>query len=323
MLFRIRYLLTLLGLIVTPVLAEESNWLAVTLDNDILLGNDNGYTNGIYFSWFEVDDQNESSHPDWLTAPLSWSVNVESAKNTLQVYSLGQVMVTPEDITLENPPVNDLPYSGTLLFNSTFITIEASHADAIATVIGIVGPSSGAEETQKWVHDLVGADEPQGWDTQLEDEIIFQFLRGRLWRTWSRPDDRMDFLVLAEAGLGTLSSFAASAMLYRFGSDLSSTFATPLLINTRSANPAAINGAWYFFAGVRFEYVFNAIYVDGNTYRESRSIDYDHSQIGVTTGLAYSWDNTSITVALYDSNISDDLSGEFTQFGTLTFGWRF
>jgi len=308
---------------VAPAKAENSQWLAVTIDNDILLGNDNGYTNGIYFSWFKVNDQNESAKPDWLTAPLSWSVNIESAKNTLQVYSLGQIMVTPEDITIENPPINDLPYSGTLLFNSTFITMEDSHADSIGTVIGIVGPSSGAENTQKWVHDLVGADEPQGWDTQLEDELVFQFSRARLWKTWSRSDDRMDLLVLAEAGLGTLSSYVASAMLFRFGNDLSRTFATPLLINTRSANPAAINGAWYLFTGVRFEYVFNAIYIDGNTYRDSRSIDYDQSQIGLTAGLAYSWENTSITVALYDSNITDELSSEFTQFGTLTFGWRF
>ena len=303
--------------------ADQSRWLAVTVDNDIFLGNDNGYTNGIYFAWFEVSEQNERLESDWLVAPLRWSIDLDNPVRTIQAYSVGQVMITPDDITIEDPPTNEIPYSGSLLFNSTFITMEEVHADSIGTVVGIIGPSSGAEATQKWVHEVFGADEPLGWDTQLEDEIIFHFSRGRLWRTWSKPDDRVDFLVLTEAGIGTLSSFVAGGALFRFGSDLTSTFATPLLINTRSANPAAVSGGWYFYAGARFEYIFNNIFTDGNTFRDSRSIDYDQSQIGLTTGLAYSWQKASITIALYDSNISDKSSRDVTQFGTLTFGWRF
>jgi hypothetical protein len=309
-------------LAVAAVQAEESEWLAVTVDNDILVGNDNGYTNGIFVSWFDVGNQNDRFTPGWLAAPLMWSMDVESARTTLQAYTLGQIMITPDDITIEDPPIDEIPYSGSLLLNYTFITMEEAHADSVGTVIGIVGPTSGAEATQKWVHDLVDADEPNGWDTQLEDEVVFQLSRGRLWRTWSAPDDRMDLLVLGEAGVGTLSSFVASGMLFRYGNELSRTFATPLLINNRSANPAAIEGGWYLFAGVRFEYVFNLIYTDGNTYRDSRSIEYDQSQVGITAGLAYSWKNVSVTFAIYDSNLSDDLARDTTRFGTLTIGWR-
>ncbi len=316
-------LFVFLGLEVTLVQADNSKWLAVTIDNDIFLGNDNGYTNGIYFSRFEVGDQNDQLTPDWLVTPLAWSADMEGPVRTLQAYSLGQIMLTPEDITIDDPPLEDLPYSGTLFFNSTFITMNESYADSVGTVIGIVGPSSGAEATQKWVHEVVGADEPLGWDTQLEDELVFQFLRGRLWRSWRRLDDRMDFLFLAEGGFGTLSSFAAGGMLFRFGSELSSTFATPLLINTRSANPAAISGGWYLYAGARMEYVFNQIFTDGNTYRDSRSIEFDQSQIGLTTGVAYSWQQASITIALFDSNVTDKAARDVNQFGTLTFGWRF
>ena len=292
------------------------------MDNDILLGNDNGYTNGIYFSWFSLDDENKKLKPDWLSTPLAWSINRKSAERTLQAYSLGQVMVTPNDITIEDPPLNELPYSGSLLFNSTFITMEASVADSIVTVVGIVGPSSGAENTQKWVHEQIGADEPRGWDTQLGDEIVFQLSRARLWRTWSAADDDMDLLTMADAGLGNLSSYVSSAVLVRYGRDLSRSFPTPLFINTRSANPVATRGGWYLFAGVRIEYLFNAIYTDGNTFRDSRSIDYDRSQVGLTTGLTYSWQEISITFALYESNASDKSTRDYTRFGTLTFGWE-
>ncbi len=323
MLYRLCYLFLLTGLAVSPVQAEQSRWLALTLDNDIILGNDNGYTNGIYFSWFNVDNQNESLRPGPLAMPLGWSLDLTDANMTLQSYTLGQVMVTPEDISIENPPLDDLPYSGSLLLNYTFITMQPSHADSIGTVVGIVGPSSGAEATQKWVHELVGSPEPRGWDTQLEDELVFQLSRGRLWRSWHSAGDAMDLLMLGEAALGNLSSYVSTALMFRYGRELSSTFATPLLISTRSANPAAIRGGWYLFAGIKLEYVFNTIYADGNTFRDSRSIDYDQSQIGLTSGLAYSWENISITLALYDSNISDESSSEFTRFGTFTLGWRY
>ncbi len=320
---RLCILYLLLWLAAVPASAEQSSWFGLTVDNDILLGNDNYYTNGIYFSWFDIDNKNESLEPGWLAAPLDWSLDLANARVSVQAYTLGQVMVTPEDITIEDPPIDDIPYSGSLLLNYTFITMHQAHADSIGTVVGIVGPSSGAERTQIWVHEQVGADEPQGWDTQLEDEIVFQLSRGRVWRTWADVDDKLDLVVMGEAAVGTLSSYVSAAAMVRYGKDLNRTFATPLLISTRSANPAAIEGGWYLFGGIRYEYVFNAIYADGNTFRDSRSIDYDHSQIGLTAGLAYSWDNVSMTLALYESNISDEATREFTRFGTLTFGWRY
>jgi len=320
---RLCSLFVLLGVALTPLQAEESKWFAVTLDNDLLVGNDNGYTNGIYFSWFEAGYKSEDHVPHWLTTPLSWSLDMKNIKTSLQAYSIGQTMVTPQDITIADPPLNEIPYSGALLYTYTYIAIEESHADSVATTIGIVGPSSGAEASQKWVHDLIGSEEPLGWDTQIKDELVFQLSRARLWRTWNSSDDSKDLLVLGEAGLGNLSSFVASAMLIRYGSNLNRTFATPLLINNRSTNPVAIEGAWYLYAGARFEYVFNQIFTDGNTFRDSRWIDYDQSQIGLTAGMAYSWENVSITFALYESNISDNTVRDLTRFGALTIGWRY
>ena len=323
MLCRLLLLYSLIGLTAASAQAEEANWFAVTVDNDIFLGNDNWYTNGIYASWVNTANQNDLHQPGLMTIPINWSLDIEGAQLTLQAYTLGQIMVTPEDIRIINPPLTDMPYSGTLLFHSTFIAVQESHADAAGTAIGIVGPASGAERSQKRVHVIVGADEPKGWDSQLGDEIIFQVNRARLWRAWYSKDDRSDFLVLADIGAGTLSSYLASAMLVRFGRGLFNTFETPLLINTRSANPAAVNGAWYAFAGARFEYVFNNIFGDGNTFKDSRSIDFDHSQIGLTAGLALSWKQLSITLALYESNITDSSAGDFTRFGTLTLGWQY
>jgi hypothetical protein len=36
----------------------------------------------------------------------------------------------------------------------------------------VVGPASQAEKTQKDFHNLIGGDEPMGWDTQLPNEPV-------------------------------------------------------------------------------------------------------------------------------------------------------
>jgi hypothetical protein len=36
--------------------------------------------------------------------------------------------------------------------------------------VGVVGPASFAEQTQKRIHEIVNADEPRGWNTQLKNE---------------------------------------------------------------------------------------------------------------------------------------------------------
>ena len=69
-----------------------------------------------------------------------------------------------------------------------------------------MGPSSGAEFAQEQVHSLTGSDEPEGWDTQLENEPVFQFSRGRVWRSWESADKHFDLLLDSEAKLGTISS---------------------------------------------------------------------------------------------------------------------
>lgn len=111
--------------------------------------------------------------------------------------------------------------------------------------------------------------------------------------------------------------------MFRYGKNLIESYAVPLLDSTRTTNPVSMNGDWYIYSGIKVGYIFNQIFADGNTFRDSRSVDYDHEFVGVTLGLAYSWDNYSLAFSLNDSNIiSDESEGQLkdlTEFGTLTF----
>lgn len=309
-----------------PDATADSDWQSITLDNDIFVGSDGGYTNGLFFSWYDTgaDGGAGQTGPSPLVRPLLWSLPDQSGK-TVNAFTVGQVMVTPESITAEG--ASDLPYSGLLFINNTYLVIGASHADKLSTSLGIVGPSSGAESVQKWIHELTGSDFPQGWDSQLKDEVVFKFSRARLRRSWISQNDCMDLLLIGEAALGTIDSSISGSIMLRYGEGLAQSFAMPVLSSTKTSNPVAFKGGWYLYIGVTARHLFNQIFTDGNTFRDSPSIDAEKSQLGAMVGFAYSWQNLSLTLAVSDINlVGDKLEAKFrelTRYGTLTLAWEY
>lgn len=304
----------------------DMDWVSGTLDNDLFLGNDNGYTNGVFFSVYDTGVAKAQPTPSLFVWPLLWTLPAGEHQAAVNAYSLGQVMMTPDDITVRSPDQDQLPYSGLLFFSTTYLAIDDKQADKLSTTIGIVGPAAGAKAAQKLVHKVIGADEPKGWDTQLENELVFQLSRGRLWRSWVSANQYTDLLLSSEAALGTLSSYAKTGLVLRYGRGLKRSYASVLLNDSRVTNPVAIANGWYLYAGMTAGYTFNQIYTDGNTFRDSRSIDYDHEQLGVIAGLAYSWGKFSVTLALNDANILDTRSekelDDLTQYGSLSIAYK-
>lgn len=320
-------LFALFSIIRTSMAHAEPDWVSITVDNDVFVGDDSGYTNGVYLSWYDVGVGDDEPDSAMLVRPLRWTLAGDEFDGVVNAYTLGQAIVTPKDITVGAPTENDLPYSGLLFLNSTYLVIHQNKADKLSTIIGIVGPSSGAKSTQKWLHEVVGADDPKGWDSQLKDEVVFKFTRGRIWQSWASAGDCADFLFSMEAALGTIESSVSTGIMLRYGQDLRRSFAAPLLISTRTSNSAAIEGGWYVYIGLTARHIFNQIFTNGNTFRDSPSIDFKKNQLGATAGLAYSWQSVSLTLAVNDTNvIEDDLEEqlqELTRYGTLTLMWRY
>ncbi|MEM6987581.1 MAG: lipid A deacylase LpxR family protein [Pseudomonadota bacterium] len=235
-------------LISAPVCANaEFDWAAATLDNDLFVGSDDGYTNGLYVSLFEVNESelNPPTRPDFWVYPLLWSMPSAGALGAVNAYTIGQTMSTPSDITIANPADDDLPYSALLAMTNSYVVANPVYADRASTTVGIVGPSALGEEAQKFVHQLIGSDEPLGWGTQLKDELVFQFSRARVWRKWVSETAHSDVLTSFDLSVGTIQSAVSAGFAFRYGRGLADSYATTLFNSTRAANPGALDGGWY------------------------------------------------------------------------------
>ncbi len=321
-------LITLCAIAGPGSVLAEADWYSFTMDNDAFAGNDNGYTNGMFFTWIDTPDNNKPE-VGFLARAMKWSLpDGNASAREYDLKTIGQIMITPDDIE-EDPPIlppDDLPYGGLLFYTDSFVRVHEKYADRIAVTIGVVGEPSLAEDAQDFVHDVISSDEPCCWDTQLDDEVVFQVSRGRIWRSWVADSGNADLLLGADAELGTISSSVGATIVVRYGAQMKDTYATALLVNSRTANPFATETGWYVYAGLRAAYLANHIFLDGSKSYDDDfdEIDYQEDMLGYSLGLAYSWKNWSLTFALSDLNANEDDDGadEFTEYGTITVAWR-
>lgn len=258
-------------------LPQPSPRTAISLrwENDALAGRDENYSNGISLSLAREGRGLLGGIWGWFGATEGrWVSGLE----------LGQVIVTPSDTRLAVPVPSDRPYAG-LLYAA--LSTQYSHGHqfhGLKFMAGVVGPASLAEEAQTWVHRQIGNTEPQGWDYQLENEPIFNLVyehrrRYNLLRTengWGAQ-----FIPTVGGMLGNLLIQAQAGGQLRFGYHLLDDFGTTLLRGLgnlpcpqahRGGDSGRKFGA-HLFAGGGANLVARNLTLDGNTFRDSPSVD--------------------------------------------------
>src|SRR5690606_5319533 len=110
--------------------------------------------------------------PQWAEelAPYMPFAEQFGPARTAAGYIVGQFIHTPEGINQQTVIADDLPYSGYIFAGVYWQRSNEATLDHFQLALGMVGPSSQAEEVQRVVHDMVGIRKLRGWDNQLHDE---------------------------------------------------------------------------------------------------------------------------------------------------------
>ncbi len=274
---------------------RRGTW-SLTIENDVIAGTDRDYTNGALLSY--VGPENDlpwigrlaRDNLGWLTKANSWHMT----------YGLGQNMYTPENISIDPPDPSDRPYAG-FLYGSIGIAADQRSSDGaprqldvFALDIGIVGPGSLAEPTQKFVHEVIGSDRPRGWEHQLGTEVAFRLLYERNWRAsqkWDLPLLPLEGDITPHLGLalGTAETYGAVGASVRLGEDLGDDYGPPR-VRPALSGPGFFKDVdgfgWYIFAGFQGRAVARDLFVEGNTFRDSPGVDLQHWQVDFQAGVA-------------------------------------
>lgn len=299
-----------------PVHAED-RYGALVLQNDAFFGRDGGgYTNGVFFSSIRAPSPGtETVAAPLLLGPVAGLLGVRSA--TLASSSLGQIMITPRDITRREPDPADAPYIGALVYRATQIEVEGDLANMASLNIGVIGPASGAEQTQRAIHRLIGSDRPEGWDSQVSNRPLIGLERyvARRFAWGDRPvgGGASGDVVLQGGGmLGNLESLAGASVLLRYGIGLERSFASTMNVTGRTADPFVLGEGWFAFAGLAADRVFNHTGIGGQA-------DLRKTRATATVGIAYGWRSSSLTFSLQSADPLIRASNRRQSYGSITY----
>lgn len=306
--------------------ASKREW-AVSLrwENDTFGGSDRFYTDGVSLAVSHTG-------PSWLDSLancLPWG----AGRRTVG-YDIAQGMFTPSDSDINPPDPKDRPYAGILAFGLTLHVEKENAYHGLKFVTGVVGPWSLAEETQNWVHGLIGNDKAQGWDHQLDNEPIFNIAyeyRRKFHLAGDRQGWSAQAFPIAGGWLGNMLIQGQAGALLQFGYNVPDDFGPTLVRGMGHMPPPrrAVHGSaksdWgvAVYGGSVANLVLHDITLDGNTFEDSPSVDrklfVPAAGVGMTVG------NRRFQASFAYVFWGKEFEGqkEYSKFGSLTFSYMF
>lgn len=319
-----------LGLFTSCSFASDGiDYFGLSFENDVFYHEDNGYSNGIIFSWghYDVAKLDDNSLPSWIAylSDKTYLPALPDRKYEIS-YSFGQLVQTADDIKIAELVEDDAPYVGLLAWDMNLSAYNDKQLDDIGFTLGVVGPIAGGEQVQKQIHDWIGANEPMGWDNQISNEVVFRLDATRQWRHFATDvgPTEIDVITGLNAGFGNLLSDANAGVGIRWGQKLKDNFvsSTAFIPHKFDGLKASPNG-WFFFANVTGSYVLNDIFINGNTFKDSHSVDLEHWQAGASVGGQINLYNWNFIYTMVYSTKQYETQDKDTRYGTITITYNF
>lgn len=283
--------------------SKPSGIFSFFLDNDVFAGTDRGYTNGIKFVWVSPGlngDPGRHRLPRWLDF-LSRKLPLVQAPGSQRFISFfaEQDIYTPNDIERSDVILWDRPYAGITSAGLGFHSAGLSSMDTVELRIGIVGPHSLAGDVQRFVHKVFGWSPANGWAHQLKDEAVLGFVYDHKWKAWQskRPGGfGSDLIVHGGGELSNALTGAATGLELRAGWNIPKDFGTSRiqpgsdsssLFEERDVRRSGKNrfGLHFFFA-LEGHGIVRDIFLEGNTWRKSHSVEKIPFRSDIALGFA-------------------------------------
>ncbi len=314
---------------------QKSSYIGFTFENDSFLKEDGLYSNGLIFSWGynELSTTNlpeiseERGIPQWLGKLLTYTYISPSATTHYAISNqIGQLIQTSVDLKETALVKQDAPYVGLFAWQGRLTHYDHKMSDELALTIGIVGAASGGEFVQDTVHKVIDATVPQGWSNQIDNELVIALEVKRIYSGWHSTYQSSEFDIVygAKAALGNLRSDLETGAVLRWGKQLQKTvYSAPVfpIRKFNTANKSALG--WYLFANISGAYVFNDIFMDGNTFEHSHQVSLINEQLAGGVGLNLSYHHFNLVYSLV--HISDQYQGqrEASRFGSVRLSYHF
>lgn len=308
---------------------EKKNYVSLSVENDKLNGSDRYYTAGTQLSWFNAG----TKVPDVIDDIAETIPMFEINESTGTMFTLGQTMYSPEDISARVADPDDRPWAAWLYGSVGLATLTDNHVDEVEITLGVVGPEALGEQTQKFIHKHISnSPAPKGWSNQLEFEPGLILSWQRRW-----PQDlafKLDDYYLratpnVNVSVGNIYTYAGTGLSVTFGpyqDRLQDTPARPRpsMPGTGYFKTPDNEWSWFLFASVDGRAMARNIFLDGNSFDDDGpSVDKKPLVGDASIGAAITFDDYRLSYALNGRSKEFDGQNHESLFSTLTLSTRF
>lgn len=304
---------------------SREKFVTFTFENDLFAGQDANYTNGALITYFDTKFEVPWHVKNTLNSTPIFEVN----DMTSVMYSLGHNLYTPADITTKVPDPTDRPYAAFLYGSMQLSTISGDHINNLELTAGIVGPSALGEPIQEEVHSLVDTRDPAGWDHQLKDEPALMLSYQRLWpEKYSISIDGHHIRATPNWGitLGNIYTYAALGTTFQFVPEKYKWQSTPLRVKPSIPGNGYFHVpenafSWSLFGGFEGRAVARNIFLDGNSYQDSPSVQKKTFVSDANAGVNFTFGRIQTSFTL-NWRSREFTGGKSATFGALSLGYR-
>ncbi|MFQ3786751.1 lipid A deacylase LpxR family protein [Halomonas sp. A29] len=314
-------------LLSTPALAAPGT-VTLQVDNDgMFSSDDDNYTAGAELLWTQAAAPDHWSQRIAGGLPNGWLDRVDALS-----YHLSYRMYTPVEVERRDLIEDDRPYAGLVLGGLSLYGRQPMQNDwqreeALQFDVGVVGPVTSADSIQREVHRFVNAQRPRGWSHQLGNEpILNASYRRHWWHRQSLGRLEMQHGPGLSASLGNLIVQAGAGYGLRLGQGLDNAMGWPSLGAEQGGYrhvPMSPGSGWHVFAALQGRYVAHNLLLDGNTVRDSHSVDRRELVGDAVLGLALTWEKWQVSVAHVWRSKEFEEQESSTVHGALSMSYRF
>jgi len=310
-----RYSIPLLLLISFPTLAES--W-QLGGHNDAISDSDGNYSNALFVNYTAQAKDLPDVVPFLKGSDLNYATSIH----------FGQKIWTPSDISFIEPQANERPYAGLSYLEFSALGFNLEQTYRVSAMVGITGEKSKARRVQTEIHRLLDVNKPQGWDNQIEEEIVYQVnfeseqLLGRADLSFAETD-LSTFLRLSA---GNFQSDIGWGYTLRWGNNLGANFNNLNLHPYRMQGlllPKNSSGVIAYLTGEVF-YRLNDITIEGDRPNIVPDTTVEHIQNNLVGGVLI-YDHSfgvNISVISFTPSFKEDLTDRYV-IAALGFYWRF
>jgi lipid A 3-O-deacylase len=271
-----------------PCASRDFRTFSLYIENDVFAGDDDQYTNGLKLTWsrYGLSELPEDAWAHRWLYPVVKRLGFSSPDSEKALtFSIGQNMYTPRDIEETQLIRDDRPYAGVTYIEIGFHRKLDNHMHTLGLCAGIVGPHSYAEQLQTYGHALLSSDDTNGWDHQLEDEpvmcVIYDY-KQKIFASNINAGIGGDAIFNTGGGIGNVRTFYNIGMMMRYGwnvpNDCGNFPIQPATCFNAELKQSTCDekrnrfGVHLFLSGGG-QAVLHDIFLDGNTFRDSHSVD--------------------------------------------------